>query len=418
MENLFDIRTVAVCNAAASYVLALTLASARSRLVELKGIRDFALAAALAGTGFVIAAFQGHFFPVGVHTLLAVPMMTLAVGLMYRGACKFSGRGDPIFWVMLSVVAVLMLTAASLYYARLLPWRLATFSLLGATWSALAGIHVIRYVKKGLGLGRMIGAVALIAIAFTFIARLIALLVFELEPNPLADSTTNRISFFVGTVLMMLALAGAASMVNTRIGLEIASIAERDVLTGVLSRFGLKHASAQWTAQHEDGHLLLIDLDHFKQVNDALGHDRGDDVLRMFTDLANSKLPNNTILARYGGDEFVMLLPIEIEPEYFGLCLIEEFDERINVFLNTERRLTKLPSLSIGIARIKGVFGTAIRDADRALYRAKSAGRSRIATWSGVVEPIVKDDPFKDVNIRQEVIELSASASTRSTSSP
>jgi diguanylate cyclase (GGDEF)-like protein len=385
MDTLFDIRTVAVCNAAASYVLALTLATARSRLVELKGIRDFALAAALAGTGFVAAAFQGQFFSAGIHAVIAVPMMTLAVGLMYRGARKFSGKPDPIFWILLSVVALLTLTVASLSYPVLLLWRLAAFSLLGATWSALAGVHVIRHVDKGLGLGRMIGAIALIAIACTFIARLIALLLFEPEPNPLADSITNRAAFFIGTVLMMLALAGAASMVNTRIGLEIARIAERDVLTGLLSRFGLKHASALWAAQHNDGHLLLIDLDHFKQVNDALGHDRGDDVLRLFSDLANGMLPKDAVLARYGGDEFVMMLPKEIEPEYFGLRLIEDFDERIKVLFGNERKLEKLPSLSIGIARMKGVFSTAIRDADRALYRAKTAGRSRIATWSGVI---------------------------------
>ncbi len=387
MDTLFDTRTVALCNVAASYVLALTLASARSRLVELKGIRDFALAATLAGTGFVVAAFQGMFFSAGVHALLAVPMMTLAVGLMYRGVCKFTGKADPLPWILLSVIVLFAITWLSLEYPRFLPLRLIAFSGLGALWSALAGVHIIRHVDRTLGLGRVIGAVALIAISCTFVVRLVALLLFELEPNPLADSVTNRASFFIGTVLMMLALAGAASMVNTRIGLEIASIAERDVLTGVLSRFGLKHASALWAAQHNDGNLLLVDLDHFKQVNDALGHERGDDVLRVFSAIAKEMLPEEAVLARYGGDEFVVLLPERIEPEYFAFRLIEEFDLRIAVLMNFERRLTRLPSLSIGIARMKGVFGTAIRDADRALYRAKSAGRSRVATWSGVLEP-------------------------------
>lgn len=392
MNNLFDIQTVAICNAAAAYVLALTLASARSRLVEFKGIRDFSLAAAFSGTSFVVFAFQGELFSVLLHSLVAVPMMALAVGFMYAGACKFTGRPSPMKWVWASVVAMFALTWGSFIDAALMPWRLVTFSALGAGWSMLAGVHILRHVDKGLGLGRVIGAIALIAIAVTFAVRAIALFFVEIAPDPLAQSVTNRAAFFIGTVLMMLALAGATAMVNTRIGLEIARIAERDVLTGALSRFGLKHASLQWTAQHPDGSLLLIDLDHFKLVNDALGHDRGDDVLRLFADLANSALPKGAVLARYGGDEFVMLLPIEIEPEYFGLRLIEDFDERVNILLHTERKLTKLPSLSIGIARIKGVFGTAIRDADRALYRAKSAGRSRIASWTGVAEPMSTGD--------------------------
>jgi diguanylate cyclase (GGDEF)-like protein len=411
MDNLFDIRTVAICNASASYVLALTLASTRSRLVDIKGIRHFAFAAALSGTSFIVLAFQGAVFSVFVHALFAVPMVTLAVGFMYAGACEFTARASPLRWVWASAGVMLALTWASFFNPALMPWRLLVFSALGVAWSLLAGIHILRHVDKGLGVGRIIGAVALIAIAFTFAIRAVALFFMEIDPNPLAQSVTNRVAFFVGTILMMFALAGATSMVNTRIGLEIASIAERDVLTGLLSRFGLKHASAQWTAQHRTGHLLLIDLDHFKQINDALGHDRGDDVLRMFAELAVSVLPKDAVLARYGGDEFVMLLPIDVDAEYFGLRLIEYFDERVNVILNVERRLAKSPSLSIGVARIHGVFSTAIRDADRALYRAKTAGRSRLATWSN-------DDMPNLATNAQESNDSVPWPSTSSTSSP
>ncbi len=397
---MFDIRTVAVCNAAASYVLALTLASARSRLVELRGINDFALAAVLAGTSFLGSAFQGQLFAPSIHTLFAVPMMTLAVGMMYRGACRFTGRPDPLALVLASVLVIFVIACLSLYFPSALPWRLFVFSSLGALWSTLSGVHVLRHVDKNLGFGRVIGAVAMLAIACTFLIRALALLFIEADANPLADSLTNRVAFFVGTVLMMLALAGAASMVNTRIGREIANIAERDVLTGVLSRFGLKHASALWIARYRDGNLLLIDLDYFKQVNDALGHERGDDVLRMFSDLAKGMLPKGAVLARYGGDEFILLLPSEVEPEYFGLCMIEEFDKRVKVLLGVERALQRLPSLSIGIARIKGVFGTAIRNADRALYRAKAAGRSRIATWSGAADDAAEIESSRARDVR------------------
>jgi diguanylate cyclase (GGDEF)-like protein len=384
MAQIFDIGTVAVCNAAASYVLALTVASARSRLVEMRGINEFAWAAVAAGTAFLLAALPGVFLPGSTQTLIAVPMMMLSVGLMYVGACAFSGRPRPTRWVVLSVIFMFLLTAASLRYDFLVKPRLIFFSAIGATWSALAGVHVLRYVDRSLGFGRTIGAVALIAVAFTFLLRAIALFVLEINPDPLANNLTNRISFFIGTVLSMLALAGAAAMVNTKIGLEIARIAERDVLTGALSRFGLKHASLQWVAQHPEGHLLLIDLDHFKQVNDVLGHERGDDVLRAFSDVAADSLPIGALIARYGGDEFVLLLPREIEPEYFGLRLTEQFDGRMKALLNTDRRLEKLPTLSIGIAKVRESFGEAVRYADRALYRAKSEGRARIATWSDV----------------------------------
>jgi diguanylate cyclase (GGDEF)-like protein len=386
-EVLLDVRTVALCNAAASFVFALTLASTRSRLVEMHGVREFSLAAALCGTGFILSAFQGAIFPVEVHVLLAVPMMTFAVGLMYCGVCRFTGKDNPMRWVLASASAVLAVTALSLYSPILLPVRLIVFSVVGATWSFFAASHTLRFADKALGFGRQLGAYALIAIGVTFVVRAISLFVVEIDPNPLANTATNRVSFFAGTVLMMLALAGATAMVNTRIGLEIARIAERDVLTGVLSRFGLKHASLRFAAQHPRSSLLLIDLDHFKQVNDTLGHDRGDDVLRAFSQLAQSKLPEEAQIARYGGDEFVILLPSRIDPEYFGRSLITEFDERIAVLMKFESQLVQLPSLSIGIALLDSAFGVAIRNADRALYRAKSEGRSRIAVWSSA-DPI------------------------------
>jgi diguanylate cyclase (GGDEF)-like protein len=381
MDNLLDIRTVAICNAAASYVLALTLASARSRLVEMKGIREFALAAALAGTSFVMAAMPGAIFRADVQTLIAVPGMTLAVGLMYAGACKFTGRPSPLRWVWLSVALMFFLTLVSFSFSWLMMLRLVVFSVIGALWSMLAGLHVLRYVDRALGFSRLMGAFALLLIAVVFVARAFSLLFLETDPKPLTDSATNRTAFFAGTVLMMLALAGATAMVNTRIGLEIARIAERDVLTGTLSRFGLKHAGTQWAAQHPNGYLLLVDLDHFKQVNDTLGHERGDDVLRMFSRVANDLLPKDSLIARYGGDEFLVLLPSKIDPEYFGVRLIEEFDQRIRVLLSADRALGVVPSLSVGVAMLRNSFSSAIRDADRALYRAKADGRGRIATW-------------------------------------
>jgi diguanylate cyclase (GGDEF)-like protein len=380
MAQLFDVGTVAVCNAAASYILALTVASARSRLVVTRGIRAFAWAAGAAGTAFLLVALPGVFLPGSTQTLIGVPMMTLSVGLIYVGACLFSGRPSRTRWVVASVAFMFLLTAGSLHYDFLLKPRLLVFSVLGATWTALSGVHLLRYVDRSLGFGRTMSAVALIAIACTFLLRAIALFVFEIEPDPLANNITNRISFFIGTVLSMLALAGASAMVNTKIGLEIARIAERDVLTGTLSRFGLKHTSARWIAQHPGGHLLLVDLDHFKQINDVLGHERGDDVLRAFSDVASKAMPAGALIARYGGDEFVILLPRDIESENFGLRLIEQFDARMKVLFGTDRRLEKLPTLSIGVATVRESLGDAVRRADRALYRAKSEGRARIAT--------------------------------------
>lgn len=382
MQELLDLKTIAICNAMTSYVLAMTLASARSRLVEMRGIREFVAAAVLGGTSFVFAAVPSALFPGAVHSLFAVPGMTLAVGLMYVGVSKFTSRPNPLAWVVASAFVMLALTIASLHTNSLLPVRMVSFSVLNAAWAVLAGVHILRYVDRELGFGRVMGACALLGIGATFLFRAASLLLIENDPAPLGENNTNRLAFFVGTALMLFALAGAAAMVNTRIGLEIARIAERDLLTGLLSRFGLRHASAKWMANHRQGHLLLIDLDHFKSINDQLGHERGDTVLRAFAELAVPLLPADSLLARYGGDEFLALIPERSNPELFGHELIARFDERVAELLGAHAVGARKPSLSVGIAVLRDSFGTAVREADRALYRAKADGRARIATAS------------------------------------
>ncbi len=382
MQEYLDLKTIAICNALTSFVLAMTLASARSRLVKMQGVRDFVAAALLAGTCFVFAAIPGAIFSGAVHALIAVPGMTFAVGLMYVGVSKFTRRPNPMLWVLASELLMLLLTVVSLVSPFHVLTRMLVFSVVSAMWAILAGLHILRYAERDLGPGRWIGAVALLAIGATFIARAAGLLLFEQDAAPLGENVTNRVAFFVGTALMLFALAGAAAMVNTRIGLEIARIAERDLLTGLLSRFGLRYASAKWMASHRQSFLLLIDLDHFKSVNDLLGHESGDQVLRAFAELALPLMPPESILARYGGDEFLALIPDRSNPEYVGLELIARFDERIAGLINGEDSLLNRPSLSIGIAVLRDSFGNAVREADRALYRAKAEGRARIAVAS------------------------------------
>jgi len=121
--------------------------------------------------------------------------------------------------------------------------------------------------------------------------------------------------------------------------------------------------------------LILIDIDHFKNWNDKLGHAGGDQILRKLADVMNELIRETDLLARYGGEEFALLTPnTDLEG---AMSLAEKIRERVasaTFFLSppTDREPV---TVSIGVAMYGGNHADLFNDADRALYRAKDAGR-------------------------------------------
>ncbi len=126
--------------------------------------------------------------------------------------------------------------------------------------------------------------------------------------------------------------------------------------------------------------LALIDLDHFKGVNDALGHDEGDRILRAVERLLTDSLPAGSLVARVGGDEYAVAFP-DTPPET-ALILLDEVQRHFSA--NRAPRWPENLGLSIGIAaRPAHATGTAelFRAADEAVLRAKREGRGRTAIY-------------------------------------
>jgi diguanylate cyclase (GGDEF)-like protein len=123
--------------------------------------------------------------------------------------------------------------------------------------------------------------------------------------------------------------------------------------------------------------VALLDLDHFKRVNDIHGHAKGDEVLATVAAVVQSTVRDSDFLGRYGGEEFVVLLPATSRQG--GAMLAEKLRESITEIEipDLDRRM----SASFGVAMMPAdaVNGDLLlRAADRALYAAKSAGRNRV----------------------------------------
>ena len=166
---------------------------------------------------------------------------------------------------------------------------------------------------------------------------------------------------------------------------ELERIAQTDVLTGLLNRGGLVDRLSleiDRTSRYKRGlSLLMIDLDHFKQVNDNHGHPVGDCVLAELGIILTKACRSSDGIGRYGGEEFLIVLP---ETE---ISKAQELAERIRLAIMehtfaTSMSLSLSPTCSIGVAQYQPeqTFSDILKMVDDVLYQAKSLGRNRVVT--------------------------------------
>ena len=252
---------------------------------------------------------------------------------------------------------------------------------------------VSNVVKLGAPLpGRPLGAMDRVVIFDngTVVRGLQALKIFPLRAGELTVGTLVCASHKADALpegaqkdLSMLALQAAEALVRTRLYEQTERLATTDGLTGLLNR---RTFNAQLERRMREAQryrrplsLLLLDVDHFKQVNDTHGHPAGDAVLRGVARIAQKEARETDIVARYGGEEMALVLP---ETDARGALVIAERIRKVVAAAQhpTEQGALKV-TMSIGVATWPGGGDSPealLESADKALYRAKQAGRNRV----------------------------------------
>jgi diguanylate cyclase (GGDEF)-like protein len=156
------------------------------------------------------------------------------------------------------------------------------------------------------------------------------------------------------------------------------TLAHRDPLTGAHNRLGGERALAERIARNSGGlGLMLLDLDLFKQINDTLGHDAGDEVLRQVTTRVGSVLRRSDTVARLGGDEFLLIIDT-LESTEAALGIGQKLLQAITEPMQLPRGRSAQVGVSVGITLCGGdeVLSIAmmIKQADIAMYQAKQSG--------------------------------------------
>nr|WP_028634464.1 sensor domain-containing diguanylate cyclase [Pseudomonas parafulva] len=172
------------------------------------------------------------------------------------------------------------------------------------------------------------------------------------------------------------ALLFGLNLLQERIG-RLNRDAQTDPLTGLVNRRGLEFSLALLQADGRSFSAIVLDIDHFKRVNDNHGHEVGDQVLRRLAELMRGCCREGDLLCRTGGEEFLMLLPGA------GLEVAANVAERLRLTVqDTPVEPVGAVTVSLGVARWDAKGGNepadALGAADRALYQAKQQGRNRV----------------------------------------
>ncbi len=196
---------------------------------------------------------------------------------------------------------------------------------------------------------------------------------------------------------------------------RIERLAFFDQLTGLANRTllldRLNQAIAASSRSGQHGALLFIDLDNFKTLNDTLGHDMGDVLLKQVAQRLLDCVREGDTVARVGGDEFLVVLAGLSSSEEYAATDIETVTEKILASLNQPYQLGQVPhrsTASIGVTLFNG-DSTAIDDlmkqADLAMYKAKDAGRNIVHFFDPTLESAVKERAALDDDLRRALVE-------------
>jgi len=203
-----------------------------------------------------------------------------------------------------------------------------------------------------------------------------------LGEGPLDHSAAQQAAYLTGYLLMIVNGFGFMLLCKQKDDASMARLASTDSLTGLYNRHAfLERADgARLVAQRQNTGLglMMIDIDHFKQINDRWGHATGDEALVVFARAAHAVMRGHDTIGRLGGEEFAMLLPGA------DLDAAVQAAERLRSAIREASIVTSGPAyrmtVSIGVVVLDPHedLGGAMARADHALYAAKRAGRDRV----------------------------------------
>ena len=369
-------------------VAAVLFFQARDFPADIRGLREWGLGCGLVFFAALFNSLRGM-IPDFIAIVLGNLAIEAGIAMVYIGLLRFNERDIP---ARLLATVILLSLLVLVFFTHVEGSFRARVIVLTGTNALLFGLCLMAVLKRrpGHSLHASEGFTALffmveILISLSRMALAIWKSPVQIDAMPEAWMQGVYYADLAGLPLGTLFMAvGLILMSNDRLKERLLYLAAHDTLTGAFSRRAfIELAEREQVRGQRTGQpaaLLMVDLDYFKVVNDNYGHLAGDQVLRQFAEIAQGCLRRQDIFGRYGGEEFMVLLPDTARDTALMVAeRIRTTAANTSVKVRGQDRPIRI-TVSIGVA--VGDYRTSLDRltglADEAMYRAKAAGRNRV----------------------------------------
>jgi diguanylate cyclase (GGDEF)-like protein len=369
-----DIGTLLGCQVVLTLIYAIVFCCMKSMYPHLRGAGSVAFAFFAATIGNILLLLSGS-IPTFVSIAVSHCILLSAFVLFYSGVLHFFKSPSHIRYVWALAVVSSALTIYLVYthnFGKTLTYVIAI------SFFLIRGVIALEIFRQAAGrIFLKIFAFLMAGYAIFALNRVFFTLVLGVPPTAHQREVLQTVSVLLSVSFAFLIGLSFLLMLCSELLTLVKDESERDLLSGVFNRRGIVQKLELELKRVRAGHSLsiaLIDIDHFKAINDQAGHAAGDSALRDVVTAISDRLRPHDLLGRFGGDEFLLIFPHTTCADAFNVSSRIEQSVRELSIPGADLPLT----ISIGLtqAAIGEISPPLLARADKALYNAKNAGRN------------------------------------------
>jgi diguanylate cyclase (GGDEF)-like protein len=382
--NMFSMTTITMM-IMITFLMQGSLIAISARLIKAyRGVREASIATFALSFGFLVLLLVDS--PNVVTGYVSNLLIACAYFLIYLAICRFTERPyNRILVFGFLPIGLLAMALSAILNLRWFPLITATL-MIGFVFLFASALMLLPGDHRGYKLAATLMALPLLIYALVMLARLVAGLIsrVELLPVPTLSGTISVMALFI---LSYLWTAGFILMISQRLQNDLTDLAMNDALTRIRNRRAMQgmldFEMRQVDKEVREFSIILLDIDHFKKVNDTYGHDIGDQVLQWLAATLQHAMRIQDVVARWGGEEFLILLPDTLLEEAVKIA------ERLRSTVDSSR--FEFPSGTLHITFSAGVSSSTTsrnvnqlcKIADQALYIAKQT-RNQVVSQEAI----------------------------------